>query len=49
MRFNENVGAYNAAIRRVPGALVAGLGRFQRKAYFQTEPEARDAPELDFD
>ena len=49
MRFNEEVGSYNAAIRRIPGAFVAGLGRFQRKAYFQTAPDARDAPQLEFD
>jgi LemA protein len=49
MRFNELVGEYNAAIRRVPGALVAGAGSFRRKAYFQAEGEARNAPELAFD
>lgn len=48
MRFNDEVGRYNAAIRKVPGALVAGLGRFRRKAYFQAEPEAREAPALGF-
>jgi LemA protein len=49
MRFNELVGDYNASIRRVPGALVAGLGNFRRKAYFQAEGEARNAPDLGFD
>ena len=49
MRFNELVGDYNASIRRVPGALVAGIGSFRRKAYFQAEGEARDAPDLKFD
>jgi LemA protein len=49
MRFNELVGEYNASIRRVPGALVAAVGSFRRKAYFQADGEARDAPDLDFD
>ncbi len=49
MRFNELVGEYNASIRRVPGALVATVGSFRRKAYFQADGEVRDAPDLDFD
>jgi LemA protein len=49
MRFNELAGEYNAAIRRVPGALVAGAGGFRRKAYFQAEGDAKNAPELAFD
>jgi LemA protein len=49
MRFNELVGDYNASIRRVPGALVATVGNFRRKAYFQADGEARNAPDLDFD
>jgi LemA protein len=49
MRFNELVGDYNASIRRVPGALVAAVGSFRRKAYFQADSEARNAPDLDFD
>ena len=49
MRFNELAGAYNAAIRRIPGALVAGAGSFRRKAYFEAESQARDAPDLDLE
>jgi LemA protein len=49
MRFNELVGDYHASIRRVPGALVAAVGSFRRKAYFQADSEARNAPDLDFD
>ena len=37
LRFNTAAEAYNAAIRRLPGSLVAGLGNFQRKAYFKAE------------
>jgi len=49
MRFNEAVSTYNAAIRRLPASLVAGAGGFERKAYFQADPEAREEPELAFD
>jgi LemA protein len=49
LRFNELVGEYNSAIRRIPGTLVAAVGNFRRKAYFQAEQEARDAPDLNFD
>jgi LemA protein len=49
MRFNESVRDYNRAIRQLPGALVAQVGNFKRKAYFQSEEEARSAPDLEFD
>lgn len=43
MEFNQSVGDYNSAIRRLPGTLIAGMANFKRKAYFQTEDGA-DAP-----
>ena len=49
IRFNEAVRDYNAAMRRLPGSLVAGAGGFQRKAYFRSDEEARNAPELRFE
>lgn len=49
MRFNQTVRAYNGAIRKFPGSLVAGAGNFRRKGYFRSDVEARDAVELDFD
>ncbi len=36
IRFNEEVRGFNEATRRLPGSLVAGIGNFQRKAYFTT-------------
>ncbi|MFO7786593.1 MAG: LemA family protein [Halospina sp.] len=48
MRFNEAVQAYNSTIRRVPGNLVAGMGEFSRKAYFEADEGAADAGSLDF-
>lgn len=46
IRFNEAVSAYNGAIRQMPGSLVAQAGGFKRKAYFQSDAEARRAPEV---
>ena len=37
LRFNNAAEEFNAAIRRLPGSLVAGFGNFQRKAYFKAE------------
>ena len=48
MRFNEAVRAYNTAIRYLPGSLVASLGSFHRKAYFQSTEEAKLVPALAF-
>lgn len=49
MRFNEAVRGYNGAIRMLPASLVARVGNFQRKAYFRSEEEARNAPDLRFE
>ena len=46
MRFNAAVKDYNGAIRRMPGSLVARAGNFRRKAYFQSDAEARRAPDF---
>jgi LemA protein len=44
LRFNESVNSYNAAIRRLPGTLVAGMGSFKRKAYFQADENSDQPP-----
>jgi LemA protein len=49
MAFNESVGDYNSAIRRLPGTLIAGLGHFTRKAYFETSDDVAAAVGVDFD
>jgi len=48
MRFNESVNLFNSAIRKVPGNLVASVGGFVRKAYFQADEGANNAKPLDF-
>lgn len=49
MAFNEAVGQFNSSIRKMPGSLIAGLGNFQRKAYFKADEDAAHAPKLSFD
>lgn len=48
LRFNDAVGDFNGTMRKLPWNLVAGAGNFQRKAYFQSDEDARRAPELNF-
>ncbi len=48
MAFNESVGDFNAAIRRMPGSLLAGLGNFHRKAYFKSDEGADKAVKIEF-
>lgn len=43
-RFNEAVEEYNGTIRKLPGSLIAGIGHFQRKAYFRAD-DGSHAPE----
>ncbi len=47
-RFNETVNDYNASIRRFPGNLVAGMGGFERKGYFEAAKGADTAPTVTF-
>ncbi len=47
-RFNEAVQSYNSYIKRFPQALTAGLAGFEKKAYFQAQEGAMDAPDVDF-
>lgn len=49
MRFNEAVQGYNTMIKRFPTLLVARLGGFQPKPYFQATTGAETAPKVDFD
>ncbi len=49
MRFNEAVGVFNGTMRMLPWSLVASASSFKRKAYFRSDEEARNAPELQLD
>lgn len=47
-RFNEVVQGYNATIRTIPTSMIAGLGGFQQKQYFQAQAGAETAPKVQF-
>lgn len=47
-KFNESVKAYNASIRRFPKNLLANSFGFERKAYFEADAGASEAPEVNF-
>lgn len=47
-RFNDAAQSYNTAIRKFPTSFFAGLGGFERKAYFEAEQGAEQAPTVDF-
>ena len=49
VQFNQRVEEFNGAIRQLPGSLLARLGDFRRKAYFQAEDGAAAAAEVRFD
>lgn len=47
-RFADVVNAYNSTIRRFPTNLIAGIFSFERKAYFESEAGAENAPKVEF-
>jgi LemA protein len=47
-RFNEAVREYNTKIKRMPGALVAGLMGFKEKAFFEAAPGSETVPKVKF-
>jgi LemA protein len=48
LEFNRAVETYNGAIGKLPASLIAGLGNFTRKAYFEAGENADQAGELQF-
>jgi LemA protein len=48
-RYNDAAQAFNTRIRQFPSSIVAGMAGFQRKAYFQAQPGAEKAPEVNFE
>lgn len=47
-RFNEAVQEYNSSLKRFPQVMVAGLFGFQEREYFKMQPEAVNAPAVNF-
>jgi LemA protein len=46
--YNEAVRQYNTEVRQFPTAIVASLAGFDRRAAFEAEAGAEEAPEVDF-
>ena len=46
--FNEAAQAYNTSIRRFPTNILAGMFGFQKKAYFEAQKGAENAPKVEF-
>ena len=47
-RFNDAAQSYNTSIRKFPTSIIASIGGFDRKAYFEAEQGAEQAPTVDF-
>lgn len=48
-RFNEQVRGFNSAVKRIPTSLVASVGGFESRGYFEAEAEVQEAPEVSFE
>ena len=46
--FNETVQAFNTAIRRMPGSIIAGMAGFKERPYFEADATAQKAPAVKF-
>lgn len=46
--YNSSVTTYNLAIQTVPNNIVAGIGKFEKKALLEAPQEARVAPTVQF-
>ena len=46
--FNDAAKDYNKAIRRFPRNILASMGGFEKRAYFQAEAGAEKAPKVEF-
>lgn len=48
-RFNTATKEYNSAIKRIPASIIAGMGGFEARGYFEAEQGAEAAPEVSFE
>lgn len=46
--YNETVSEFNRKARSFPGNMIAGIFGFDEKEYFEADPDASEAPEVDF-
>lgn len=47
-KFNDAVQDYNTYIRRFPQNFLSGMYGFEKKGYFEAEPEAKKVPDVTF-
>lgn len=47
-RFNDAAQSYNTSIRKFPASIIASIGGFDKKAYFEADEGAAQAPTVDF-
>ncbi|MGM0422065.1 MAG: LemA family protein [Pseudomonadota bacterium] len=48
MMFNDAVRDFNKSIRVMPGSLIAGIGNFKRKAYYEADENTENATSVEF-
>jgi len=46
--YNDQVSEYNRKVKSFPGVLVASITGFDEKEYFEADPSAQKAPNVDF-
>lgn len=46
--YNATVSEFNRKARSFPGNMIAGIFGFDEKEYFEADPDASEAPEVDF-
>lgn len=49
MRYNEIVKSYNMMIKYLPGSIIANMGGFREKPYFEAQAGSENAPKVKFD
>lgn len=48
-KFNEEAKDFNKRIVTFPNNIIANFGGFQKKAYFEADPDAKSAPKVSFE
>lgn len=46
--YNDQVAVFNRKVKRFPGVIVANITGFDAKEYYEADPSAQEAPEVDF-
>ena len=46
--FNDSARAYNTSLRKFPNNIIASMGGFEKKPYFEAEQAAKQAPKVEF-